>query len=65
MDAITIMSLIECTEGQVRLVGGDDRNEGRVEVCEGGKWGTVCHSSWSHREAQVVCRQLGYSGDCK
>ena len=50
-----------CTIGDVRLVGGTNPLEGRVEVCFYNQWGTMCGESWSANEALVACRQLGYA----
>ena len=50
-----------CSNGPLRLVGGNVPNEGRVEICLNDVWGTVCDDGWSTTDAAVVCRQLGYS----
>ncbi|XP_051808861.1 lysyl oxidase homolog 3B isoform X2 [Acanthochromis polyacanthus] len=46
-------------ENTIRIVGGRSSYEGRVEVQVGSKWGTVCSTGWTTKEAMVVCRQLG------
>lgn len=51
---------LSCTDGDVRLVGGINEAEGRVEICKNKIWGNVCHNSWGASDADVVCKQLGY-----
>ena len=51
----------QCQDGNVRLTGGPNELEGRVELCVDGNWGQVCAMMWTRDDAQVVCRQLGHS----
>ncbi|XP_056006894.1 deleted in malignant brain tumors 1 protein-like [Ostrea edulis] len=45
----------------VRLVDGDNKWTGRLEVFYNGSWGTVCDDWFGDREAEVICRMLGYN----
>lgn len=69
--------LASCQDGDLRICQGtddrcviseterfliDDRlSVGRVELCVGGRYGTICDDSWTNQAASVVCRQLGFS----
>ena len=49
-----------CSDGDVQLMGGENKLEGRVEICCDGVWGTVCNNGWDERDATVVCNLLGF-----
>ena len=44
-------------------MGGSNQYEGRVEMCLGGSWTSVCSEVWSNQEASVVCSQLGLAAN--
>lgn len=48
---------------EIRLVGGSNEYEGRLEIFWNGVWGTVCDDAFGNVDAAVVCRQLGFSAD--
>ena len=56
-----------CSDGHIRVVGEteedlkDGRLRGRVELCLGGRYGTICEERWNNQDASVVCRQLELS----
>ena len=56
-----ILIVSACQDGDVRLSGGSNYREGRVEVCRNQQWGAVCDDEWDEMDVTVVCRQLGFS----
>ena len=51
----------DCYDGEIRLVGGESDAEGRLEICNRYRWGTVCDNEWTETHTRVVCRRLGFS----
>jgi len=52
-------SSVSCNDGDIRLVDGLSKYDGRLEVCYFDQWGTVCGNLFGDLDAQVACRQLG------
>lgn len=54
-----------CTNGAIRKIRNNNgtpyRGAGRIDVCSGNQWGTVCDDYFDNNDARVACRQLGYS----
>ncbi len=48
-------------EGDLRLVGGTNDHNGRLEVFANGAFGTVCDDVFEDVDATVACRQLGFN----
>lgn len=46
---------------RLRLQGGRYPSQGRVEVYCIEEWGTVCNQDIQKEEANIICRQLGYT----
>lgn len=55
--------------GDLRLVSGSNRTEGRLNICRNDIWGDVCYQNtdesrhyFSTTSASVACFQLGFAG---
>ncbi|CAC5422941.1 HMCN [Mytilus coruscus] len=46
--------------GDLRLVGGNYPEKGRLEIYHNSTWGTICDDGFETPDATVACRQLGY-----
>lgn len=62
---VGVVCKVPCANGDLRVIGGGSMYEGRLEVCRGDSWGTICQDSWGSFDAIVACRQLGFSSISK
>ena len=63
LSAVALLLLLTAAKAQpvtVRLVGGANPQEGRLEVNYNGTWGTVCNHGFTDVAAGVVCYSLGF-----
>ncbi len=44
---------------------GEMPQEGRLEICYRGIWGSVYDTDWTGLDAAVTCQDLGFDGFCK
>ena len=54
---VLIMAYSNCVDGDVHLVGGASKYQGRVEVCLNRAWGTVCASN--SQDSKEAGNQIG------
>ena len=47
----------------IRLLGGDDSQEGIVEIAYNGRWGMLCDNRFTTTDAESVCEGLGFNRD--
>ena len=52
---------VACEDGSIRLVGGQNAQEGTLELCSYSIWGLVAVSGWDEKDASVVCNELGFA----
>ena len=48
-------------DGRLQLVDGNNPSSGRLEILKNGLWGTVCSVHFDKADADVACKQMGYS----
>lgn len=59
-------SILGCTDGEIRLIGGKSPAEGTVEICYYNLWGLILTADWDENDAAVVCKNAGFvqNGRC-
>lgn len=65
ISVVHVAHAVLCADGDLQLVAANGSlstdGQGRVEICIGEVWGTICDDNWNTPDAQVACRVLGYS----
>ena len=56
-------NLAVCKDQDLRVQGGKNRWEGRLEVCYNQAWGTLCNNVYGEHAANIFCVRLNFDGE--
>ncbi|XP_064397372.1 scavenger receptor cysteine-rich domain superfamily protein-like isoform X2 [Halichondria panicea] len=54
-------SSANCTDSDIRFVGGATDNEGKVEICNDSRWIAICSNGWTEQDAGQMCQKFGFA----
>ena len=57
---MVIFSVVSCSDGDLKLVGGSVVSTGRLQICFNKRWSTINADRWTEQYTEVACQQLGY-----
>ena len=61
LNKLVINSIASCSDGDLKLVGGESESDGRLEICLNKRWTTINGRGWTKTDTKVACNQLNYS----
>ncbi|XP_064397379.1 scavenger receptor cysteine-rich type 1 protein M160-like isoform X1 [Halichondria panicea] len=50
-----------CTDSDIRFVGGATDNEGKVEICNDSRWMAICSNGWTDQDAGQMYQKFGFA----
>ena len=54
------LCIATCNDGELKLVGGNTKYEGRLQICFDQRWTAIDAKGWTMLDTKVACKQLGY-----
>ncbi len=61
VDQCSVEQAVRLDEPTIRANTSCGYVEGKVQICEDGRWKNLCDTFWTEEDAKVACKSLNYT----